>query len=71
MREDQLSWGNDPNLLVLKIQDATITPTADIHKGVITSGFMIKMPRYSLDNVLCQLLDDYSEETIINRIKSL
>ena len=66
-----LSFGHEPNLLRLKIADPKISPFADINNGCVRSGMIIEMPQYSLDDVLCQLLEDYGEEVIIKRIKEL
>lgn len=66
-----LRFGHDANYLRLKIADAKVSPTYELNNGVITAGFLIEMPQYSLNDVLCQLLDDYGEEAIIKRIKEL
>jgi|KBSSwiStaDraftv2_1062776.scaffolds.fasta_scaffold3931426_1 hypothetical protein len=66
-----LSFGQDANLLRLKIADPVIKPHAEMINGCVYSAMIIEMPRYSLDDVLCQLLDDYGEEKIIERIKQL
>ena len=39
--------------------------------GIVRSGFLITMHQYNLDNVICQLLEDYGDEKIIERIKKL
>jgi hypothetical protein len=66
-----LHFGHEPNLLRLKIADPKISPFADMNGGVIRSGMIIEMPQYNLDDVLCQLLEDYGSEHIINRINEL
>lgn len=66
-----LNFGHEPNLLRLKIADPKIAPFADINNGFIRSGMIIEMPQYNLDDVLCQLLEDYGSEHIIKRINEL
>ncbi len=66
-----LSFGHDANLLRLKVSDPTIKPFADVNNGCVRSGMIIEMPQYNLDDVLCQILEDYGEEAIIKRIKEL
>lgn len=66
-----LHFGHDANNLTLKIADAKISPAYEYNNGVVTAGFLIEMPQYSLNDVLCQLLEDYGEEAIIKRIKEL
>lgn len=63
--------GNDANLLRLKVANAKITPAYELNNGIVTAGFMLEMPQYNLDDVLCHLLDDYGEEALIKRIKEL
>lgn len=72
MREDNLSFGGiDANRLVLKVEDAAIKPYGTIISGSLRAGFIIEMSGYNLDNLLCQLLEDYGEETLLKRIKQL
>jgi len=66
-----LSFGQDANLLRLKIGDPVIKSHAEMINGCVYAAMIIEMPRYNLDDVLCQLLDDYGEEKIIERIKQL
>jgi len=42
-----------------------------MRNGFIEDGIVIKFGRYDLEDVLGQMLDDYGEETLIDRIKSL
>jgi hypothetical protein len=66
-----LRVGHDANLLRLKIENPTIKPFATVINGSVICGMIIEMPQYNLDDLLCQILEDYGEETIIKRIKEL
>lgn len=73
MNNDRLSFGHEPNLLVLKVDnDIQITPATEIRdKNLVISGLIVRVSRYNLDNVLCQMLEDYGEDDLLKRIKSL
>ena len=62
---------SDANLLTLKIRHPVIKPYAEMRGGMINTGIIIEMAGYSLDDVLVQLLEDYGDEKIIQRIKEL
>lgn len=66
-----LQWGHEANLLRLKIKEPKIAATCQIINGVPVTGMIIEMPQYNLDDLLCQILEDYGEEAIIKRIKEL
>jgi hypothetical protein len=66
-----LTYGHDANLLRLKIENPTIKPFATMDSGCVRHGMIIEMPQYNLDDLLCQILEDYGEEAIIKRIKEL
>lgn len=72
MNENNLSLGSgEPNVLMLKVKDCEIKPCAEVKDGVVATGFLLKMSRYHLDNILAQMIDDYGEKTLIQRIKNL
>ncbi len=66
-----LRKGDDPNKIELLVEDVQIKPYAELRRGVIDVGVIVSLNRYNLDNLLCQMLEDYGEEVLINRIKSL
>jgi hypothetical protein len=66
-----LHFGHDANLLRLKIENPTIKPFAIVDNGCVRHGMILEMPQYNLDDLLCQILEDYGEEAIIKRIKEL
>lgn len=71
MTEDRLEFGADPNLLVLKVSESDIKPVAEIRSGCVRAGFLITLHQYNLENLLCQLIEDYGEEKLIQKIKQL
>lgn len=54
---------NDPNTLELVVKDIEIKPYRE--------GIYIKIFSYNLNDLLSQMLEDYSEEEIIKHIKAL
>jgi hypothetical protein len=66
-----LHKGNDANSLRLLTDNIELQPTADMKKGMIDAGVIVKISRYNLDDLLCQMLEDYGEEVLIAKIKSL
>lgn len=71
MNADRLQEGSDPNSLTILVEDIEIKPYSRMRSGVIKSFVIVKIPQYNLDNVLCQMVEDYGEDQLINRIKSL
>ena len=66
-----LTKGFDPNSLSLLVDNIDIKPFAQMENGMIEDGIIVKIGRYNLEDLLCQLLDDYGEDAIINKIKEL
>jgi len=66
-----LQKGNEPNLMELLIENIEIKPFARVNNGMIEDGIIIKFGRYNLENILCQMLDDYGEDELIKRIKAI
>ena len=69
--QDRLLLGNEPNLLYAWVEDVEISSKVRIARGVTESGVLLKMHRYNLDDMLVQMIEDYGEENLIKRIKSL
>jgi hypothetical protein len=63
--------GNEANLLEILVDNVDIKPFSEIKRGMLDDGIVLKFGRYNLDDVLCQMLDDYGEDELINRIKAL
>lgn len=59
--------GRDPNILSLVVSSVDIDH-APVAQDV---GFLIKVTNYNLDDVLVQLLEDYGEDRLIDRLKFL
>ena len=66
-----LTLGNDPNCLKLIVRSPKIKPYSFMRGGMIEDGILIELPRYNIENALCQMLDDYGEDELINKIKAL
>lgn len=66
-----LKKGFDTNSLQLLVDDVEISSTAKLTGGVLESGIVIKFGKYNLEDVLCQIIDDYGVERLIDIIKSL
>lgn len=72
MTDDRLRLGsNDANLLRLKIRCPIIKPYAEMRGGMINTAIIVEMAGYNLDDVLVQIIEDYGDEKIIQRIKEL
>ena len=63
--------GNDVNMLKLVVDRFKADHHAEIRRGVIDSGIIITINNYNVEDVLIQMLEDYGEEFIINKIKSI
>ena len=63
--------GFEANRMQLLVDDVEITSTAEIRGGLLESGIVIKFGKYNLEDVLCQMIDDYGAERLIGTIKSL
>jgi hypothetical protein len=70
-RKMNLRKGNDPNLMSVLVDNIYIKPFSRMNSGMIEDGVIVKFGGYNLDDVLCQMLDDYGEDVLISRIKSL
>jgi len=66
-----LEFGSDTNLLELIVDNIDITPVSQLRRGDLRAGVKIKISSYNIDNLLCQIIDDYGEDNIIERIKNL
>ena len=67
MKRNNLILGTDANMLEILVDSVEIKSQANSREH----GVCIKLDTYNLDNVLCQMLDDYSEDELIKRIKAL
>jgi len=66
-----LRKGNEPNSLQILVDNVNLEPFSQMRSGMIEDGIILKFGRYNLEDVLCQILDDYGEEELIKRIKAL
>ena len=69
--QDRLLLGNEPNLLYAWVEDVEISAKTRTARGTIETGVLLKIHRYNLDDILAQIIEDYGEEDLIKRIKSL
>lgn len=66
-----LRKGNESNLLRILVDNIDIKSFAQMNGGMIDASIIIKFSRYNLDDVLCQMLEDYGEDELIKRIKGI
>ena len=66
-----LRKGTEPNALEILVNKIELKPFSKMRGGMIDDGIIIKLSFYDLENVLSQMLDDYGETELINRIKKL
>jgi len=66
-----LRKGTEPNLIEVLVDNVDIKPFSRMKNGMIEDGMVVKIQRYNLENVLFQMLDDYGQDELIKRIKSL
>lgn len=66
-----LRKGNDPNILKLAVETLDIKPDVILRGGLMETSLIISFTHYSIDDLLCQLLDEYGEEELNKKIKSL
>ena len=66
-----LRKGADPNHMTLMVDSIEINPSAKMIRGMIEDGLVIKFSRYNIEDLLCQLLEDYGDEELIKKIKEL
>lgn len=66
-----LRKGRDPNHMTLMVDSVEINPYAKMVRGMIEDGIVIKFSRYNIEDLLCQLLEEYGDEEIIKKIKDL
>ena len=63
--------GTEANSLRVLVETVDIKPYSKMRCGIIEDGMVLKFGRYNLENVLVQMLEDYGEDELIKRIKSL
>lgn len=66
-----LKKGTEPNALQILVDNVDLKPYSEMKRGMIEDGIIIKISRYNLEDVLCQMLDDYGENELIKRINEL
>lgn len=66
-----LRKGTEPNSLRILVDGVELKPFSQMKCGMIDDGIILKFGMYNLEDVLCQMLEDYGEEELIKRIKSL
>ena len=66
-----LKKGTEPNALELIVDNVDIKPYSKMKNGMIEDGVVLKFSKYNLEDVLCQMLDDYGQDELIKRIKAL
>jgi len=71
MDRNNLRRGADATYMTLLVGEIKTTPTADVRSHKIYASTIIEISQYNLDDVLVQLIEDFGEEKLIERIKSL
>lgn len=71
MTDDTLRKGFEPNLLRIVVDEIEIKPYSKVRGGQIDDGIIIQFTRYNLEQVLCQMIEDYGAEKLIQKIKQL
>lgn len=71
MNTQNLTTGKDPNSIELIVGNIEIAPFAGMKNGIIEGGIIVKFGRYNLENLLCQVIEDYGQDKLIDVIKSL
>lgn len=66
-----LKKGTEPNALELIVDNINVKPYSKMKNGMIEDGVVLKFSKYNLEDVLCQMLDDYGQDELIKRIKAL
>lgn len=66
-----LRKGTEPNALELIVGNINIKPYAEMQNGIIEDGIVLEIGKYNLEDVLCQMLEDYGQDELIKRIKAL
>ena len=69
--EERLIKGTEPNLLKILVDNIETRVTAKMKNGMINAGVIVTIPQYSLENVLCQMIDEYGKERLIKEIENL
>ena len=67
----QLRKGTDPNQLIITVNSVSMDTQAEMKHGILDSAIIIKIKNYNLEDLLIQMLEDYGENELINKIKSL
>ena len=67
----KLREGTEANQLELLAKDIAIRPHGEMRGGIVYSGIVVTINRYNLEDLLCQMLEDYGEDELVKRIKAL
>ena len=66
-----LSKVSTGNALTVLVNEVDIKPWSRIKGGMIDDGVIVKFSSYNINDLLCQLLDDYGEDELISLIKNI
>ncbi len=66
-----LEKGNETNQLVLLVDNIDLKPFSRVRGGRVEDGISVKINKYNLENLLCQMIEDYGQDELIKRIKVL
>jgi hypothetical protein len=66
-----LKKGTEPNVLRILSDNIDIKPHATHRNGLLNEGLIVTINRYNLEDVLLQMLEDYGETELIERIRKL
>jgi hypothetical protein len=58
-------------MMKVLVSDIKLESWSRMRGGMIEDGVIVELSRYNLNDVLCQMLEDYGEDELIKRIKAL
>lgn len=62
---------NDSNQLTFAVTSIELKPNAEMIGGVISDSIIVTVGQYNLQDLLCQMIEDYGEDKLIEIITSL
>jgi hypothetical protein len=66
-----LRKGTEPNVLRILSDNIDIIPHATARNLLLNAGLIVTINKYNLEDVLLQMLEDYGETELIERIRKL
>jgi len=60
-----------PLFLSIIVDTIDIKPYSEVKRGSIEQGLEVKITHYNLEDLLCQMLEDYGNDELIRGIKEI